>query len=56
MSSEIIAVINEHAFDALKLPVARVTTFDIPVPLLKSEDLYLPSKKRILQAIELVTA
>ncbi|MBM4308930.1 MAG: alpha-ketoacid dehydrogenase subunit beta, partial [Deltaproteobacteria bacterium] len=45
LGAEIIAVINEKAFLSLQAPIERVTGFDIPVPLLKSEHYYLPNPK-----------
>jgi pyruvate dehydrogenase E1 component beta subunit len=50
--SEIIARINDSVLDYLEAPVARVTGFDIPMPYLLSEDLYLPNADRVLEAIE----
>lgn len=50
--SEIIARINDSVLDSLEAPVARVTGFDVPMPYLLSEDLYLPNADRVLEAIE----
>lgn len=50
--SELIALINDHALEYLEAPVARVTGFDVPMPYLLSEDLYLPDAGRVLEAIE----
>lgn len=50
-ASEIIALINDHALFYLEAPVKRVTMYDIPVPLFGREHLYMPSQKRIKQAI-----
>jgi pyruvate dehydrogenase E1 component beta subunit len=50
--SEIIARINDSVLDYLEAPVARVTGFDVPMPYLLSEDLYLPNADRVLEAIE----
>jgi len=52
--AEIIAVINEKAFLSLQAPIERVTGFDIPVPLPKSEHYYLPNPKRIAMAVKKV--
>jgi pyruvate dehydrogenase E1 component beta subunit len=49
--SELVALINDHALDYLQAPVARVTGFDVPMPYLLSEDLYLPDAGRVLEAI-----
>lgn len=54
LAGEIIAQINEKAFLSLQAPIERVTGFDIPVPLLKSEHYYLPNPKRILMAVKKV--
>src|SRR4030043_830092 len=39
----ILALINEKALLSLQAPVERVTGFDVPVPLLQSENYYLPN-------------
>lgn len=52
--SELIAQINDHALEYLEAPVARVTGFDVPMPYLLSEDLYIPDVGRLLDAIESV--
>ena len=54
LGAEIIALINEKAFLSLQAPVERVTGFDIPVPLPKSEHYYLPNPKRIMIAVKKV--
>ncbi len=54
LGAEIIALINEKAFLSLQAPIERVTGFDVPVPLLKSEHYYLPNPKRIASAIKKV--
>jgi len=54
LGAEIIALINEKAFLSLQSPIERVTGFDIPVPLLKSEHYYLPNPKRIVMAVKKV--
>jgi len=54
LGAEIIAQINEKAFLSLQAPIERVTGFDIPVPLLKSEHYYLPNPKRIAMAVKKV--
>ena len=51
LGAEIIALINEKALLSLQAPVERVTGFDIPVPLPKSEHYYLPNPKRIMMAV-----
>jgi pyruvate dehydrogenase E1 component beta subunit len=54
MGAEIIALINEEALFSLQAPVERVTGFDIPFPLMKSENYYLPNPKRIVMAVKKV--
>ncbi len=54
LGAEIIALINEKAFLSLQAPIERVTGFDIPVPLMKSEHYYLPNPKRIVMAVKKV--
>jgi len=54
LGAEIIALINEKAFLSLQAPIERVTGFDVPVPLLKSEHYYLPNPKLIASAIKKV--
>jgi len=50
--AEIIATINEEALMYLQAPVARVTGYDIIMPLLKNELKQLPSPERIFTAIK----
>jgi pyruvate dehydrogenase E1 component beta subunit len=54
LGAEIIALINEKALLSLQAPVERVTGFDIPVPLLKTEHYYLPNPNRIVMAVKKV--
>lgn len=54
LGAEIIALMNEKAFFSLQGPIERVTGFDIPVPLLKSEHYYLPNPERIIKAVKKV--
>lgn len=54
LGAEIIATINEKAFLSLQAPIERVTGFDIPVPLMKTEHFYLPNAKRIIMAAKKV--
>jgi pyruvate dehydrogenase E1 component beta subunit len=54
LGAEIIALINEKALLFLQAPIERVTGFDIPVPLLKTEHYYLPNPKRIVMAVKKV--
>lgn len=52
--SEVIAQINDHALEYLEAPVARITGFDVPMPYRLSEDLFLPTPARVLEAVEKV--
>jgi pyruvate dehydrogenase E1 component beta subunit len=54
LGAEIIALINEKAFLSLQAPIERVTGFDIPVPLMKTEHYYLPNSNRIVMAVKKV--
>jgi len=54
LGAEIIALVNEKALLSLQAPVERVTGFDIPVPLMKTEHYYLPNPKRIVMAAKKV--
>jgi pyruvate dehydrogenase E1 component beta subunit len=54
LAAEIIALVNEKAFLSLQAPIERVTGFDIPVPLMKTEHYYLPNPKRIVMAVRKV--
>ena len=54
LGAEIIALMNEKALLSLQAPVERVTGFDIPVPLMKSEHYYLPNSGRIVMAVKKV--
>ena len=54
LGAEIIALINEKALLSLQAPIERVTGFDIPVPLMKTEHYYLPNPKRIVMAVRKV--
>lgn len=50
IGAEVAATVAERALDYLKAPVRRVTGYDIPVPLAKLEDNYIPSKERVMKA------
>ena len=54
LGAEIIALMNEKALLSLQAPIERVTGFDIPVPLPKSEHYYPPNPKRIVMAVKKV--
>ncbi|MCP4364071.1 MAG: alpha-ketoacid dehydrogenase subunit beta [Planctomycetes bacterium] len=52
--AEITAQINEKAFLHMEAPVVRVTGFDVPFPMYKLENYYLPDENRILKGVEKV--
>lgn len=52
LGAEIAATISESDILSLKAPVKRVTGFDIPMPLAKHENLYLPNADRVTKAAE----
>jgi len=53
-AAELIAAINEKALLSLEAPVVRVTSPDVPFPLAKLENYYLPDVNRVLKGIEKV--
>ena len=50
MGAEVAALATEHAFDALRAPVARVTGWDTPYPPGRLEHDWLPTAERIVEA------
>lgn len=52
IAAEIVARINENAFDHLLAPVKRVTGFDIHFPYLQVEKYYLPDADTITEAVK----
>ena len=52
LAAELSAMIHENCIGDLIAPVKRVTGFDVIIPLLTNEDNYLPSKTRILNALD----
>lgn len=52
--AEVSAQIGEHALLQLEAPVQRVAGFDTIFPLAQNEKLYLPSRERIVAAVEKV--
>ena len=52
--AELSACINEKALLSLQAPVQRVTGPDVPFPLAKLENYFLPDAQRIIKAIEKV--
>ena len=51
-AAELIALINEKAFLSLEAPITRITGYDVPTPLPKLENYYLPSVDKVVNAIE----
>jgi len=49
-AGEVISRLVEKAFFYLEAPIARVTGFDVVIPLFSREKVYLPSAQRILRA------
>jgi pyruvate dehydrogenase E1 component beta subunit len=56
LGAEITALINEKVFLSLEAPVVRVTGPDVPYPLYKLENYYLPNVERIKRGIEKVAS
>jgi pyruvate dehydrogenase E1 component beta subunit len=56
MGAEIVARVQEIAFDSLEAPVARVTAPDVPYPPASLEQHYLPSVERIVDAVRRTVA
>jgi len=50
--AELVSRINEEAILNLEAPVKRVTGPDVPMPLYKLEDNYLPNKKRTVKGLK----
>jgi pyruvate dehydrogenase E1 component beta subunit len=48
--AEIVARLVEKSFFYLEAPIARVTGFDVHIPLFSREKIYLPGKERIVRA------
>jgi pyruvate dehydrogenase E1 component beta subunit len=53
-AAELIAWIQENAFYHLQVPIQRVTSFDVPVPMYALEDAFRPNTVRLSQAIQTV--
>ncbi|MBD3328289.1 alpha-ketoacid dehydrogenase subunit beta [Candidatus Peregrinibacteria bacterium] len=53
-SSEIATLIYENSFGKLKAPIERVTGYDIHMPLLRRENIYLPDETNIMEAVKKV--
>jgi pyruvate dehydrogenase E1 component beta subunit len=50
IGGEIVARINEKAFDHLEAPIKRVTGYDVPIPYFARERAYLPDADKVLAA------
>lgn len=50
-AAEIIARLQEKALLYMEAPVARVTGFDVPMPLFRREQAYLPDAERIVDGV-----
>lgn len=51
VGAEITALLMEHAFSYLRMPVQRVTGYDVTMPYFQLEKYYIPSVERIKQTI-----
>ena len=57
IASDISSLVAEKAFDALKAPIIKVTSQHSPVPYAPNlEDTYLPSKEKIIDAVQKVVS
>ena len=56
VAAEVIARINEHAFEYLVAPVKRITGYDIHFPYFQTEEHYLPDPDTIIEAVKEVVA
>jgi pyruvate dehydrogenase E1 component beta subunit len=56
VASEIIARINEHAFEHLLAPVKRISGYDIIFPFFQTEQHYLPDPDTIMEGVKEVLA
>ena len=52
IASEIIARLNEHAFEYLEAPIRRITGFDVPFPYFQVEEHFLPESEEIVLAVK----
>ena len=52
IASEIMARINETAFEYLEAPIKRITGFDVPFPYFQVEEHFLPESEEIVLAIQ----
>ncbi len=55
VAAELMAIIVEEGFEYLKVPIKRVTTFDIHIPFSKPlEEFVIPTETRIIEAVQKV--
>jgi pyruvate/2-oxoglutarate/acetoin dehydrogenase E1 component len=54
--AELVAILAEKAMLDLRGPVLRVTGYDVPYPYWKIEDAYMPSVKRVVDAVRKLLA
>ena len=52
IASEIMARLNETAFEYLEAPIKRITGFDVPFPYFQVEEHFLPESEEIVLAIQ----
>ncbi len=52
VAAEIIARLNEHAFEHLEAPIKRITGYDIHFPYFQVEQHYLPDPDTIVEAVK----
>ena len=52
VASEIIARLNEHAFEHLEAPINRITGYDIHFPFFQVEQHYLPDADTIIEGVK----
>ena len=52
VAAEIIARLNEAAFDYLEAPIKRITGFDVPFPYFQVEEHFLPESEEIVSAVK----
>jgi pyruvate dehydrogenase E1 component beta subunit len=57
VAAEISALVAEHAFDALKGPIRRVATLDVPIPFARTLEAFVePSEAKICAAVRAAVA
>jgi len=54
VGAEIVAQINEKAFDNMSAPIERLSGFDTVFPLYQNEKAFLPNKEKIVKAVDKV--